>query len=372
MNYPKVLNKHKDKIPDDAIYIGRPSKWGNPFIVGKDGNREEVVQKYEQWLKLNPEVVKEAKTELVGKSLICYCAPQACHGDVLVKIANEFTDKPLIRFPWDVTQDGIDHINVYSKGKTELGRLLTNFSNVGFYHPGFGKFASVEGFWYWAATGMKHDQLRNLVGFKAKEEGRKHPKVQNDSFHQHIEEAIRFKIEQDPDLFNKFIESTLPFAHYYVYGNYPNFKAIEDASSVWLCYYLEKLRTQLRDPQKERDLRVIIAGSRDITDYDQICDALAKTPFDVGSVVCGMAKGPDLLGKDWANARHIKVHEFPADWDSYGKSAGYIRNAEMGKYADALIALWDGQSSGTKHMFEYMQKLKKPVFIYNTTTKNSA
>jgi Domain of unknown function (DUF4326) len=69
------------------IYIGRPSKWGNLFVIGKDGTREQVIGKYRQWLISQPALMA-ALPELKGKTLGCWCAPQACHGDVLVELAN--------------------------------------------------------------------------------------------------------------------------------------------------------------------------------------------------------------------------------------------------------------------------------------------
>ena len=78
---------HCKKAPYD-VYICRPSKWGNPFVIGKHGTRDEVIQKYREWLMLQPELLAEVKT-LKGKVLGCYCAPAACHGDVLLKLANE-------------------------------------------------------------------------------------------------------------------------------------------------------------------------------------------------------------------------------------------------------------------------------------------
>lgn len=85
---PRVLNKHRDKIPAGAVYIGRPSRWGNPFEIGEDGNREEVVAKYRTWLMAQPDLIKAAQKELAGKDLVCFCAPKACHGDVLLEVAN--------------------------------------------------------------------------------------------------------------------------------------------------------------------------------------------------------------------------------------------------------------------------------------------
>lgn len=86
---PKVLNKHKDTIPQNSIYIGRPSPWGNPFVIGKDGDRATVVQKYKDWVITHPELLQAIKEQLKGKDLVCYCAPLPCHGDVLIEIANQ-------------------------------------------------------------------------------------------------------------------------------------------------------------------------------------------------------------------------------------------------------------------------------------------
>jgi hypothetical protein len=89
---PQVLNKHRHGIPVGAVYIGRPSKWGNPFGIGKDGTRAEVVRKYEAWLRNQPDLVEAAKRELRGKDVVCFCSPAACHGDVLVRVANAEQD----------------------------------------------------------------------------------------------------------------------------------------------------------------------------------------------------------------------------------------------------------------------------------------
>jgi hypothetical protein len=68
------------------VYIGRPSKFGNPFLVGEDGSREEVISLYREWILTQPELL-DALHELKGKRLGCYCAPLACHGDVLAEMA---------------------------------------------------------------------------------------------------------------------------------------------------------------------------------------------------------------------------------------------------------------------------------------------
>lgn len=75
------------------VYIGRPSKWGNPFILGRDGTREQVNALYERWLMEQPELVA-ALDELRGKVLGCWCHPEACHGDVLWRLANGAGSNP--------------------------------------------------------------------------------------------------------------------------------------------------------------------------------------------------------------------------------------------------------------------------------------
>ena len=81
------------------VYIGRPNRaikgsqespWGNPFKIGRDGSRADVIAKYRTWLEAQPELMARARLELRGKVLGCWCAPQACHGDVLAAVANAF------------------------------------------------------------------------------------------------------------------------------------------------------------------------------------------------------------------------------------------------------------------------------------------
>lgn len=80
----KVVNKYKEKYD---VYIGRGSKWGNPFVIGKDGTREEVIEKYRKWIMTKPELLSSLH-ELKGKVLGCFCKPKLCHGDVLIELIN--------------------------------------------------------------------------------------------------------------------------------------------------------------------------------------------------------------------------------------------------------------------------------------------
>lgn len=84
-----VLNKYRDPIPPGAVYIGRPSKWGNPFTIGKHGTRAEVIAKYREWIQNEPELIEQARRELTGKPLVCFCSPAPCHGDVLQELINQ-------------------------------------------------------------------------------------------------------------------------------------------------------------------------------------------------------------------------------------------------------------------------------------------
>lgn len=111
--------------------------------------------------------------------------------------------------------------------------------------------------------------------------------------------------------------------------------------------------------------KIIIAGSRVIPNREFVLLDLSRRIYDWGGIeiVCGMARGADLIGKEWAEEAGYPVKAFPADWDKHGRSAGYIRNKEMSEYADELIAYWDGKSNGTKNMIDLMQAARKPTTI---------
>ena len=115
----------------------------------------------------------------------------------------------------------------------------------------------------------------------------------------------------------------------------------------------------------ERYMRVIIAGGRDFSDYQLLKDRVNYYMSNASDVVviCGEAKGADLLGKNLAKENGWLVKSFPAKWELHGKSAGYIRNKEMADTADVLVAFWDGKSRGTANMIEIAKKKGLPVRI---------
>ncbi len=120
-------------------------------------------------------------------------------------------------------------------------------------------------------------------------------------------------------------------------------------------------------------MKVIIAGSRTIKDYTIVRKAIfvafwewEKEYEDITEVFSGCANGVDKLGEQWAVKNEKQLLLYPADWNKYGKKAGYLRNIKMAKYADALIAIWDGKSKGTKHMIDIAKKKGLKVYVYQT------
>lgn len=110
-------------------------------------------------------------------------------------------------------------------------------------------------------------------------------------------------------------------------------------------------------------MKVIIAGGREIYDYQLVLDAITEANFDITTVVSGGAKGADTLGEQYASNMNIALNVYPADWQKNGRAAGPIRNRKMAENAEALIAIWDGKSRGTKNMIETAIKLGLAVYV---------
>lgn len=121
-------------------------------------------------------------------------------------------------------------------------------------------------------------------------------------------------------------------------------------------------------------MKVIIAGSRTnkvgtFLDMDErywkdLLTAIEKSKFDITSVVSGRARGADRLGEWYAQEKDLPLFKFPAEWSKYGMAAGYLRNKDMADVADALIALWDGESKGTQHMINIAKEKGLQVYIH--------
>lgn len=139
----------------------------------------------------------------------------------------------------DPKEDGITHINVYSRGETQLGRLLSNFAHTEFVHPEDGKFQSIEGYWYWLSC--KEDILRHQFGFSAKSMGRAlggKDWLDTDDFKRKIKLAIKAKVNAHPNIKEKLLNNELPLKHYYVYSG----KVVEPTEGKWIIEYIEELK----------------------------------------------------------------------------------------------------------------------------------
>lgn len=111
-------------------------------------------------------------------------------------------------------------------------------------------------------------------------------------------------------------------------------------------------------------MRTIIAGGRTITDMAVLDKALASCPWRPSTVISGAARGVDKLGELWAAANGVPCEKYPADWAAHGLAAGPIRNRLMANTAEALIALWDGESRGTKNMIAEAKARNLAVHVY--------
>ncbi len=119
--------------------------------------------------------------------------------------------------------------------------------------------------------------------------------------------------------------------------------------------------------------KVIIAGGRDFDNYELLKSTMDKLlsnkPKDDICIVCGKARGADTLGEYYAKERGYQIDYYPAQWDKYGTSAGFMRNCEMARESDALVAFWDGASKGTRHMIDvarrYHLQVRVKRYIHN-------
>lgn len=114
--------------------------------------------------------------------------------------------------------------------------------------------------------------------------------------------------------------------------------------------------------------KLIIAGSRDFNDYPLLAATMDRLyPVSPDAIISGTARGADKLGERYAKEHDIYLIQVPADWDRYGKRAGYLRNEEMADMATHVLLFWDGESKGTKHMRDISKKHNLVVDVINTS-----
>jgi len=110
-------------------------------------------------------------------------------------------------------------------------------------------------------------------------------------------------------------------------------------------------------------MKLAIVGSRTFRDYKLLCESVAKMPEPIEEIISGGASGADSLAERYAKEHNIPMKVFPAEWDKYGKSAGYRRNKDIINRADYVIAFWDGMSKGTKHSIDLAKSAHKPTYL---------
>lgn len=353
---PERLKAYEDYVLKQLA--SRDAKFENAFryIVSMVSTRETI----DRFLGMSGIISKKAA---VLQNLFQEWRNYSGHSDFIEAIRGRSS---VLGFNFKPETEGIDHINLYSKSKTELGRLGSNFAFTPFEHPRYGKFNSVEGFWYWLSTGMEHEGLRWVHGYEAKQLGLSIRKTIKEGkgnqskpllmsgykFKQEIKKAILCKIEQNEHLRELLRTSTLPLTHYYVYGqdgkqiiNYPE-------TFAWIHEYISDVRDYLNG----KAYKLLIAGSRDIIDFGLVEGFYHESGFKAIEFISGAARGIDSVCIDLAKKLETPCEIFEADSDGLGKSAGHIRNAAMGDYCTAAILVWDGKSPGTKNMLDKLQR----------------
>jgi hypothetical protein len=484
----KLLNKYTatPEEKEGAIYIGRGSPLGNPWVIGQDGKREEVIARYRPYLEeklkvKDPSITKAFQQLRPDSKLLCFCTPKPCHGEVIINLYNKLQaeaalsktdtlqetvmsqtapqlfiyegsplDSPyndgdqitardraasyrkylvrkllnrdagvenafrsltpdteiilhgkmkeyhldvlfklqkeileaddyetalhrlkenhsLDRIDYHPREEGVTHINILSRAKTELGQILSNFAKTPFDHPEYGHFSSVEGFWYWLSTGKQANQLRSMHGFQSKKYGRmvreelaKANKILIlPNFEGEIKHAIFCKITQNPHIREMLRACRLPLTHYYTWGEGNNVKISYPEQYAWIHEYIQDVRDWLNGKAQ----KLIIAGSRKCNDFSLVEKAVDSSGFKPIMIISGCAPGADRLGERYAEKWKLPLKKMPADWDQFGKRAGFERNGRMADEGDAGVLVWDGESPGTKNMQEELRKREKPCFI---------
>lgn len=300
------------------VYVGRPGPWGNPFEIGVHGDRATVVGRYRAWIEAQPHLLRLARRELHGKSLGCWCAPEACHGDVLAAIAAS-------------TGDGEPHFVYGSNLRGVCGAGAAKFAKrwrgaregIG---TGFNGMAYAIPTKDYRIRPLSLDRVKSGVA-KFMEDAAANP-------------TIRFEVTRVGCGLAGFADMSIAPLFFGAPAN------------VELPYAWQRMRDGSLPP------RVIVAGSRNFQDQARLDAGLDRilSRLDEPLIVSGGADGADTLGERYAMARWsdrvVPFLRYPAEWKRYAKAAGHVRNQQMAWAASHLVAFWDGRSPGTKSMIE--------------------
>lgn len=309
---------------------------------------------------------------------------------------------------WNPEEEGLTHINAYSKSNTALGRALSNFAKTPFTCE-HGDFNSIEGYWYWLSCPPgEREELRHLYGYKAKQRGRVlrgNDWPQDETFRSRIRSAITAKIQQHPDIRQMLVESDLPIVHYYNYGG----KICVPADGQWIWDHIMELRTQI---QEQTNL-IMITGHRPskLGGYQAnptqtwvknklrqtLGEAKAKWP-DV-EIISGMALGVDQWWCEAALELGLPYHAYipfegqESRWPQSSRNhwqylvnnaasqtivcpGGYApwkmqrRNEAMVDTATHHVAVWNGDTrGGTYNCVRYITSKDLPLYVINPVSK---
>jgi hypothetical protein len=159
--------------------------------------------------------------------------------------------------------DGIDHLNIYSKAKTSLGQALSNFAHTPFEHPELGHFESVEGLWYWLTR--QDESLRWLDGNEAKKHGKPMPLLMSyddSEFRRLVGLGLIAKLDSHPEIRHALENTVLPFTHYYVYHFGGTEKLITPKDGEWILAVFEQVRREANPSADCRNMRIIEAAKK--------------------------------------------------------------------------------------------------------------
>lgn len=298
------------------VYIGRPSPYGNPFRISHKQDRSEAVRAFAAWIEGCPDLIRAARRELAGKTLGCWCAPQACHGDILAKIAN------------DPTRSAEDPVLVFG-------------SNTGARHgKGAAAFAAR---WRGASREVSEGRAGRSYALPTKDAALHTlpiatiaQSVERFLLHAHAEPSTAFDVTAiGCGLAGHTDEDIAPL-----------FAAAP--ANCRLPYRWQRMLNPALPP------RIIVAGSRGFNDDALLAKKLAERATAIGTfeIISGGAKGADQAGEQYAIEHGINFVRVPAEWNRYGKAAGMIRNQHMSFLASHLVAFWDGRSHGTRNMID--------------------
>jgi hypothetical protein len=351
----RVLNQHhlkRGRWPAGAVYVGRGHPLGNPFRIGSDGDREAVIARYRARLvarlDAGDRVILAAMRALTEDSdLVCSCAPKPCHADVILEVWRERI------------------------APTPPAVFVFGSNTAGRHGAGAARYAAAA---FGAERGVGDGPTGRAYGIPTKDARLKTLRIPE------ILPAVRrflYYAAKHPD--TEFVVTPIGTG----LAGYPKdwIAPLFAAPGSNVAFIDTGFEALVPKPTIAR--RVIVAGSRSITDRTMVFDALDRLAAKWSGaqrfeVVCGEARGADTLGREWAQARGYPVRPMPARWAvldvpgaivqkrggrRYNARAGHDRNAWMAAYGTHLVAFWDGRSRGTRSMIDLAKVCGVPVWV---------